>query len=142
MMYGIKIHTREGILKLAVLSAIGRIVTMDESISEGCVTVVPEEVARTLEQNSPLLMTEVSREGLRERLLSHISDYALLRELAPKWISVEAYLDSKRRIFFQDLLHALDAEDWQTCHPDFYALFMSIAPEIEDRIDDAFGIPW
>jgi hypothetical protein len=141
-MNDIKIDTQDGILKLAVLSAIEQIAVMDASIDEGCVAVVPAEIVQTLEKTSHLLMTEVNRSGLREQLLSHIAEYALLRKLAPQWIIVDAYLDSNRRIFFHDLLHTLDAEDWQAAHPDFHSLFMSIAPEIEAKIVAAFEIPW
>jgi hypothetical protein len=142
MMDDIEIDAHKDILKFTMLSAIEKIVAMDECISEGCVPVVPEEIVQSLERTLPLPMAELTRHGLREQLLSHLANYGTLRELAPKWIWAEAYLDSDRRIFFHDLLHTLDAEDWQTSHPDFHSLFMSIAPEIEARIDTAFEIPW
>jgi hypothetical protein len=138
----IEFNDREGTLEFAMIVAIALIADMDESLPEGSATVVPEEVLRMLEKSAPMLMSEVTQCGFREQLLSHLADYGLLRQLVPNWVDLEAFLDSHRRMFFEDLLYVLEAEDWKTSRPAFHSLFLSIVPVIRPRLEARCAIPW
>jgi hypothetical protein len=137
-----ELDSREGTLEFAMISAIFMIAEMDDALSQGCVEIVAEEILTKLEASAPLLLAEVARNGLREQLLSHIAAYGLLRTTAPYWLDLETYLESRRKIFLDDLIHVLDADKWDKSNPAFYSLFMSIAPVVEAKLDDAFSIPF
>jgi hypothetical protein len=118
------------------------IAEMDQALDHGCAEVAAEEIVTNLEQSTPLLIAEVIRCGLRERFLAHITTYGRLRTIAPEWLDLETYLESHRKVFFEDVLYVLDADEWNESHPEFYSLIMSIAPAAERVLDDRFGIPF
>jgi hypothetical protein len=137
-----ELDDREGPLEFAMIAAINLIADLDESLPDGSAPVVPEEILQALGESAPLLMAEVTRCGFREQLLSHIGDYGLLRQHAPDWIDLEGFLDWKERVFFEDLLDVLDAENWRISRPAFHTLFLSIAPVIQARLEAAYAIEW
>lgn len=138
----IEVNDQHGTLESAMIAAIFHIANMDECLSEGSVTVIPEEILGSVEKSAPLLMSEVARSGFREQLLSHLGDYGLLRQHVPGWLDLEGFLDWKQRVFFEDLLDVLEAENWRTSRPAFHSLFLSIAPVIKTRLEAAHTIEW
>ncbi|MFM0553581.1 hypothetical protein P0D69_21760 [Paraburkholderia sediminicola] len=137
-----ELNERDGTLEFAMIVAISTIAGMDESLPNGTVTVTAEEILQAMEKTSPLLVSEIVRCGYREQFLSHIADYGLLRQLVPNWVELEVFLESGRRVFFDDLLYVLDAEKWNVSHPKFHALFLSIAPVIQARLEAAYTMPF
>jgi hypothetical protein len=137
-----ELDSREGTLEFAMISAIFTIAEMDEALDWGCAEVVAEEILTKLEDSAPVLLAEVTESGLREQLLSHIGAYGLLRTSVPNWLDLETYLESRRKVFFDDIIHVLHADGWSESHPAFYSLFMSIASLVEARIDASITIPW
>ncbi|MFB9125721.1 hypothetical protein E2553_36105 [Paraburkholderia dipogonis] len=132
----------EETLEFAMIAAVNLIADMDESLPDGSATVVPEHILQALDKSAPLLMSEVTQYGLWGELLSHIGDYGLLRQLVADWVDLEGFLDCGRRVFFEDLLYALEAENWKTSRPTFHALFLSIVPVIRPRLEAMYAIPW
>ncbi|MFL9900025.1 hypothetical protein PQR71_18030 [Paraburkholderia fungorum] len=141
-MNDIELDDHEGTLERAMIAAISLIADMDESLPEGSVTVVPEEILQTLEKSAPSLMSEVTRSGFREQLLSHLGDYGILRQHVPDWLDLEGFLDWRQRVFFHDLLEVLEAENWRISRRAFHTLFLSIAPVIQARLEAAYAIEW
>jgi hypothetical protein len=133
---------REETLESAMIAAVNLIADMDETLSEGSAAVVPEKIMQALDKSAPALMSEVGQCGLRGELLSHIGDYGLLRQLVADWVDLESFLDCGRRVFFEDLLCVLEAENWKTSRPTFHALFVSIVPAIQPRLEAMYAIPW
>lgn len=142
MMNNTKLDSREGTLEFAMISAIFMIAEMDEALDQGCAEVVAEEILTKLAESAPLLLADVTRSGLREQLLSHVAAYGLLRTTAPCWLDLETYLESRRKVYLDDLIHVLDADGWDKSNPAFYSFFMSIAPMVKVKLDDAFSIPF
>jgi hypothetical protein len=136
----VTLNDQQGTLEFAMITAIFHIADMDDCLSEGSVTVIPEEIMQSLETSAPLLMSEVTRSGLREQLLSHLSDYGVLRQHVPDWLDLEGFLDWKQRVFFEDLVDVIEAENWRTSRPAFHSLFLSIAPVIKTRLEAAHTI--
>jgi len=115
------------------------IAEMDKALGRDCAEVGAQKILTKLEDSAPLLLAEVARSGLREQLLSHIAAYGLLRTIAPYWLDLETYLESRRKIFLDELIHVLDADNWVKSNPAFYSLFMSIAPVVKVKLDDTLG---
>jgi hypothetical protein len=137
-----KLDDGERPLKFAMISAVSLIAEMDHALDHGCAEFTAEEIVMKLEQFVPLTIAEVIGCGLRERFLEYITTYGHLRTIAPEWLDLETYLESHRKVFFEDVLYVLDANDWNQSHPAFYSLMMSIAPAVERFMDDRFGIPF
>jgi hypothetical protein len=129
-------------LARAMASAIYLIAEMDYSVDWGCAKVVPEEIVQTLVKLAPTLLSEVTQCNLQNELLARIADYEHLRQLAPPWLDLEAYLESREDVSFEDILFVLDAEGWSASHPSIHSLLMSIAPVVEEKLFDRFAIPW
>ncbi|MGQ7935460.1 hypothetical protein [Paraburkholderia sp. D1E] len=137
-----ELDDHEAALKAAMISAISLIAEMDQALDYGCAEVTAEEIVTKLEQFAPLLIADVTQSGLREQFLAHIGTYSHARTIAPEWLDLETYLESHRKVFFEDVLHILDADEWSESHPAFYSLIMSIAPAVERVLDDRFSIPF
>ena len=125
-----------GTLEIAMISAIFMITEMDEALTHGCADIVPEEILAQLEATAPPLLAEGARDGLREQLLEHLATYGLLRTIVPDWLDLETFCESHMKVYFNDLMYVLHADGWSESHPEFYSLFMSIAPVVERRIDE------
>lgn len=133
---------REAALKSAMISAILLVAEIDATLDSGCADVIADEILTKLEEFAPLPIAEITRFGLRERFLAHITTYGRLRTIAPEWLDLETYLESQRKVFFDDLLYVLDADEWYDSNPAFYSLIMSIAPTVEHLLNDRFSIPF
>ena len=137
-----ELDDHEAALKSAMISAILLIAEMDHALNYGCAEVATEEIVTKLEQFAPLLIADVIHRGLREQFLAHIGMYSHVRTIAPERLDLETYLESHRKVFFEDVLYIVDADDWSESHPAFYSLIMSIAPAVERVLDDRFSIPF
>ena len=137
-----KCADREAALESAIISAILLVAEMDAALDSGCADVIAEEILTKLDEFAPLSIAEITHFGLRERFLAHIATYGRLRTIAPEWLDLETYLESHRKVFFDDLLYILDADEWYDSNPAFYSLITSIAPTVERLLDDRFSIPF
>jgi hypothetical protein len=137
-----KLDDRETAIKSAMISAILLVAEMDMALDVGCAEVIADDIMRKLEEFAPLSISDVTRFGLRERLLAHVTTYGRLRTIAPEFLDLETYLESRRKVFFDDLLYVLDADEWIESHPEFYWLIISITNTVERILDDRYSIPF
>lgn len=137
-----ELDDHEEALKSAMISAILLLAEMDQALDLGCAEVIADDILNKLEEFAPLSIADIARFGLRERFLAHVTTYGRLRTIAPEWLDLETYLESHRKVFFEDVLYVLDADQWSESHPAFYSLIMSIAPAVERILDDQFSIPF
>lgn len=137
-----ELDDHETALKSAMISAILLLAEMDQALDFGCAEVIADEILIKLEEFAPLSIAPLTRCGLREQFLEHITMYGRLRTIAPEWLDLESYLESREKVFFDDVLYILDAGEWSESHPAFYSLIVSIAPAVERLLDDRFSIPF